>query len=106
MTIGGVRIDRTDGIALTATASDVWLEPRCFETSASYTIEGNRFVGMPPAPRFPGDGRETLRPCERKLPARTERVMLVIGTANMIERIAGQGLRISGEDGSLTLSSQ
>ena len=100
--INGEEFNEPYGIALSATDSEIWWNPRCARQSAHYTIQGNRFRWSPPPER----PQEPLHVCAIAIPPRLPEVMQTIRGAYMIERTPANGIRLSGNGRSLTLFSQ
>ena len=100
--IDGEDFDEPYGIALSASDSEIWWNPRCARQSAHYTIDGNRFRWTPP-PELP---QEPLYVCTIAIPPRLPAIMETIRLAEKIERTPANGIRLSGQGRSLTLFSQ
>ena len=106
--IDGQSLDEPVGIALSASATEVWWEPRCAGMARSYTIDGQRFTSGPiladGPPAAPGSPPPPV--CTVGLPPRLNEVFRALSEADTIGRTQANGVAISGESHSLLLFSQ
>ena len=100
--IDGEDFDEPYAIALSASDSEIWWNPRCARQSVRYSIEGSRFRPIPPA----GSPEEPVAVCAIAVPPRLPDVIDSIRMADSIERTSANGIRLSGNGRSLTLFSQ
>ena len=97
--IDGAPFDEPFGLALSADARLVWMEPRCAGVARSYRITAGRIAfGPDPAARN--------EVCAIGMPPRTEEVLRALDAAETIRRTPQNGIEISGGGRSLTLFSQ
>ena len=100
--VDGREFDEPYGLALSASESEIWWNPRCARQSLGYRIEGTRFVFVPPS-EMP---KEQLVVCVIAIPPRLPEVMSAIRSADRIERTPENGILLSGGGHSVTLFSQ
>ncbi len=117
--IDGEELGGANGIALTADEAEIWWEPRCAHAILRYRIGGSAFEIIPPPPPTPPPAPSPTPPltpggtslpapviCTIGLPPRLADVMNALRAGRQIERTAENGIRISGDDSSITLFSQ
>jgi hypothetical protein len=97
--IDGAPFDEPYGLALSADARLVWMEPRCAGVARSYRIGGGR-IAFGPDP----DARNEV--CAIGMPPRTDDVLRALDAAERIRRTPANGIEIAGGGHSLTLFSQ
>ncbi|HSG54065.1 MAG TPA: hypothetical protein VLA45_01330 [Paracoccaceae bacterium] len=106
--IDGQSLDQPVGIALSASATEIWWEPRCAGMARSYAIDGQRFTALPILPDGPAPTPGAPPPpvCAIGLPTGLAEVFRAIEDADTIGRTPQNGIAISGPDHSLVLFSQ
>ena len=97
--IDGAPFDEPFGLALSADARLVWMEPRCAGVARSYRISGARIAFAP-------DPNARNEVCAIGMPPRTEDVLRALDAADTIRRTPQNGIELSGGGRSLTLFSQ
>lgn len=106
--IDGQSFDEPYGIALSASADQIWWEPRCAGMARTYAIDGLGFSSGPAAsegpPPEPGGPPPPV--CTIGLPPRLDDVVRALDGAVTIGRTPENGVAISGPDHSLLLFSQ
>ena len=106
--IDGAELNETYGIALSASAEEIWAEPRCAGMVVSYRIDGLRFTSAPATPEGspPGTGNPPPPVCAVAMPPRVADVFTALRDADTIGRTPENGIAISGPDHSVLLFSQ
>ena len=105
--IDGQALDQPVGLALTASAQEIWWDPRCAGYVRSYRIEGSKFMTGPHigfVPRKPGEPTPPV--CTIAPPPRIGEVFRALTEATTIARTPQNGIEISGGGHSLLLFSQ
>ena len=105
--IDGEALDQPVGLALSASAQEIWWDPRCAGYVRSYRIEGSKFTTGPPigyVPRKPGEPTPPI--CTIAPPPRIDEVFRALTSATTIARTAQNGIEISGAGHSVLLFSQ
>lgn len=104
--IDGQPLDQPVGLALSASADEIWWAPRCAQFERSYAIDGTRLAvssarwakARAPADRPP--------PCAIGLPSGLTEVFRAIDSATQVRRTPENGVLLSGGGHSLLLFSQ
>lgn len=105
--IDGAPLEGDIGIALTATADEIWWEPRCVGLIVPYRIVGNRFVQDEPPPAPAGSATPSPEPvCAVGIPPKVIEVGQALRGGERIERTPENGILISGSGRSVLLFSQ
>ena len=105
--IDGQPLDQPVGLALSASAQEIWWNPRCAGYVRSYRIEGGKFSTGPHlgfVPRKPGEPTPPV--CTIAPPPRIGDVFRALTEATMITRTPQNGIEISGGGHSVLLFSQ
>ena len=105
--IDGQPLDQPVGLALSASAQEIWWDPRCAGYVRSYRIEGSKFttgshIGF--VPRKPGEPTPPV--CTIAPPPRIGDVFRALTEATKIARTPQNGIEISGGGHSVLLFSQ
>lgn len=106
--IDGEPFDQDYGVALSATADEIWWEPRCAGILRRYRIESDSVTMMLPEP--PPAQEDLPRPppalCTIGVPVGVEQAFVALDAAETIARTPQNGIELSGGGHSLTLFSQ
>ena len=105
--IDGQSLDQPVGLALSASAQEIWWDPRCAGYVRSYRIEGDKFRTGPNlgfVPRKPGEPTPPV--CTIAPPPRIGDVFRALSEATAIVRTPQNGIEISGGGHSILLFSQ
>ena len=105
--IDGQPLDQPVGLALSASAQEIWWDPRCAGYVRSYRIDGGKFTTGPHigfVPRKPGE--HTPPVCTIAPPPRIGDVFRALTSATAIVRTPQNGIEISGGGHSVLLFSQ
>ena len=105
--IDGQPLDQPVGLALSASAQEIWWDPHCAGYVRSYRSEGSKFTTGPHigyVPRKPGE--PTLPICTIAPPPRIDEVFRALTSATTIARTPQNGIEISGGGHSVLLFSQ
>lgn len=100
-------LDQPVGLALSASAEEIWWDPRCAGYVRSYRIEGDKFTTGPHlgfVPRKPGEPTPPV--CTIGPPPRIGDVFRALTEATTIVRTPQNGIEISGGGHSVLLFSQ
>ena len=106
--IDGQDFDEPYGLALSASATEIWWEPHCAGMVRGYAIDGNAIrvgrapsLGPPPPP-----GTPPPPVCLIGLPARLPDAVRALDAATRVVRTPSNGVELSGGGHSLLLFSQ
>jgi hypothetical protein len=105
--IDGQSLDQPVGLALSASAQEIWWDPRCAGFVRSYRIDGGKFTTGPHlgfVPRKPGEPTPPV--CTIAPAPRIGDVFRALTEATSIVRTPQNGIEISGGGHSLLLFSQ
>jgi len=105
--IDGQPLDQPVGLALSASAQEIWWDPRCAGYVRSYRIQGAKFATGPHlgfVPRKPGEPTPPV--CTIAPPPRIGDVFRALTEATTIARTPQNGIEISGGGHSVLLFSQ
>ena len=105
--IDGEALDQPVGLALSASAQEIWWDPRCAGFVRSYRIEGRKFTTGPHigfVPRKPGEPTPPV--CTIAPAPRIDEVFRALASATRIARSPQNGVEISGGGHSVLLFSQ
>ena len=98
--IDGASVDEPYGLSLSASASEIWWQPRCAGSVRGYAIDGPAItVKLPP-------DTSSLPVCHSSAPPRQADVARALDAADTIGRTSSNGIEISGGGHSLLLFSQ
>jgi len=105
--IDGHSLDQPVGLALSASAQEIWWDPRCAGYVRSYRIEGSKFTTGPHIGFVPRKHGEPTPPvCTIAPPPRIGEVFRALTEATTIARTPQNGIEISGGEHSVLLFSQ
>ncbi len=98
--IDGRDFNETYGLALSASETEIWWEPRCAGRVRGYAIDSGR-IRIAPAP-----GAPPAPVCEIGVPGRLDEVVRAFDAATAVVRTPSNGIEISGGGHSVLLFSQ
>jgi len=104
--IDGAEFNESYGLALSASDTEIWWEPRCAGYVRQYRITGST-IRLSPAPAASSSASATPLPvCAIGLPERLRDVVRALDAADRVVRTPSNGVEISGGGYSVLLFSQ
>ncbi len=97
--LNGKEIDKPYAIALSANDEKIWWEPSCALQYREYSIRGRLFIARAAAP-------SKSAVCDIAYPDELPQIWAALDASKTIERTPANGVRISGDELSVTLFSQ
>ena len=105
--LDGEPLDQLSGVALSASDTEIWWEPRCAAMAVSYRIDGLRISTGEPEPPTPVQPGEPTSPiCTVNPPPPVRDLIRALDVADAVGRTPENGVLISGGGHSVLLFSQ